>query len=115
MDICKAAAFFKKGFRQLRCDLFVQDLKKTSAAETDQPGGAAGGRNVDLVSAVQVDPSVSVKVTLCVEPAAVVRRDHFDRDAVTGRKYDAPVVEGVRADGCEQDQPCCGLNNGTAG
>ena len=48
---------------ELRADLFVQGLKEASAAEADQACGAAGSRDINLISAVQLDAFTAVKYT----------------------------------------------------
>lgn len=50
--------------------------------QADQVSGTHRGRNVDLVSAVEGNVSVSIKYTFCRQLFAVARRDHFDRDPV---------------------------------
>ena len=92
----------------------MQGLEEASAVQADQVSGTHRGRNVDLVSAVEGNVSVSIKYTFCRQLFAVARRNHFDRDPVGSGQNNAAVVEGVRTDGREHDQPCLWLDNGAA-
>lgn len=66
-------------------NLSVQRLKETSAVEADQPGGTAGGRDNDLVTAVKIYVIAPVKRAFGAQLAAAPRGDHFNSNAVVGR------------------------------
>ena len=60
------ADLFVQGLKEaseLRADLFVQCLEEASAAEADQACGAAGSRDINLISAVQLYAFTAVKYT----------------------------------------------------